>query len=174
MPSGLVHSSSSIILSGAVVGTMAALDFSTAEITLTAGGVLLGILMSPDWDVDNGNVSDLYIRQATGRASAGIFSIWKRPYSLALEHRSFVSHFPIISTVVRIAYVFFPLLILLFRNQNTSGFVLTFYALIAQILSLALWYPAWFLLPYANPYGAYVFAGLVLSDTLHFLMDAVF
>lgn len=174
MPSGFVHSSSSIILSGAVAGTMAALEIPALEITCAVGGVLLGILISPDWDVDNGNVSDLYIRQTTGKLSAGIFSIWKRPYSMALEHRSFASHFPIISTLVRIAYILFPLIILLFKNQKTSGLVLAFYALVAQILSLAIWYPAWLLLPYANPYGAYIFAGLVLSDTLHFLMDMIF
>jgi uncharacterized metal-binding protein len=174
MPSGFAHSSSTIILSGVVAGAMLALDYQPELVTSATIGVLAGLFIGPDWDVDGGNISDYHARKSLGVLPAAIFSFWKAPYAIALRHRSFTSHFPIISTLVRIAYIFFPILIVLFRNQNTKHGRIIFRSVLSQVLSIPFISLMYFLLPYAYPWGAYVIAGLILSDTLHFLMDTIF
>jgi uncharacterized metal-binding protein len=72
-----------------------------------AMGALVGVMISPDCDVDNGFVADTYIRNRFGRVvEMGWDGLWYF-YRRSLKHGGELSHFPIISTLGRIAYLFF-------------------------------------------------------------------
>lgn len=67
-------------------------------------GNITGLLISPDLDVDKGNISDSIIRKVS-RPAQWIWRKFWTPYSLALPHRSTLSHFPVLSTLVRLGYI---------------------------------------------------------------------
>jgi uncharacterized metal-binding protein len=109
------------------------------------GGYLLGRYIDPDLD-------QVGITSAEGRLMrelkiVGVLvTAWFVPYGYAMKHRSFLSHFPGVSTAIRLGWLLvLPL--------------------------LAVWYfqpslPVW-----AVPVLAAVFAGLTLADTVHYLLD---
>jgi uncharacterized metal-binding protein len=75
-------------------------------------GNLVGLLVTPDLDLNNDNYSHYIIRKAFYPA----YWIWRlfwKPYSLLISHRSPISHFPFVGTLFRIGYIF--LLLNLFR-----------------------------------------------------------
>lgn len=76
-------------------------------------GCLTGIMVMPDLDVDNGNISDTFIRKIF-RPAQWLWRLFWTPYALAIPHRHYISHFPILGTILRIGYVFFILNLILF------------------------------------------------------------
>jgi uncharacterized metal-binding protein len=114
-----------------------------------AGGALAGIFLSPDLDVDGGSISFYHVRHVAGCLPGLVWSwIW-RPYARLIPHRSPLSHWPVISTLIRLGYL--------------SGMVYSIFwvLLLANLVSHPA-IPAW---------GPLAIAGLVLSDTCHFVMD---
>lgn len=114
-----------------------------------ATGAVIGILCGPDQDVDGGNIADYIIRRYTGVAVEMIWDALWKIYRKGMKHRGFLSHAPVISTVLRIAYLS------------------AFYFLVATPLKwvaslvrvdwpLFLWW---------------AFVGLVLADTAHYGLD---
>jgi uncharacterized metal-binding protein len=71
-------------------------------------------------------------------------AIWY-PYATMFSHRSFYTHFPIVSTLIRILYLFVPTFIIL------------------HLLGYNIHIP-WI-------YALFGFIGLVISDTAHWAMD---
>lgn len=167
MSDGKSHSSASIGLSIGILAGLARMY--PGEIVSASVGALAGIVLSPDMDVDNGFIGNWYIRWLFGSLPEKIWRIWIRPYAVTLKHRSYISHFPIFSTLFRLIYLMFPVTILLFsRGKSIVG------SLMAQLISIPLLI-ALFLL--YGSIGSYYFvffvAGLCLSDILHFLFDMV-
>jgi uncharacterized metal-binding protein len=67
-------------------------------------GNLAGIMLTPDLDVDAGNFTDTIIRKVSSKAQW----VWRRfwtPYAVLLPHRGKLSHFPVLSTLVRLGYI---------------------------------------------------------------------
>jgi uncharacterized metal-binding protein len=116
-------------------------------------GNVVGILIGCDLDVDAGNISDTIIRRVSPTAQW----IWRKfwtPYSLALPHRSTLSHFPVISTLVRVGYITVGLnLLLLF------GWVIARVVGLSDTVSF-IWLWNWSF-----------FWGLVHADTVHWMAD---
>lgn len=107
MSAGCVHQRASVILAGGfLLGSLAfgpGVEYAT--------GALVGILISPDLDVDAGNVSNKIIRNRIGHwAEAGWNVLWYF-YKKSLKHGSPLSHFPVVSTMFRITYLFLFLLV---------------------------------------------------------------
>ena len=66
-------------------------------------GAFLGLLLSPDLDVDAGNVSYSLV--------GGLRRAWAwywMPYAVIMPHRSKRSHIPVVSTLIRMAYFPWP------------------------------------------------------------------
>jgi uncharacterized metal-binding protein len=119
MSNGRVHAVASVALaSGFLIG-------GGGE---PAIGALVGIMLSPDLDVDNGFSADRYIRNSVGHVFETGWDIVWWPYRKAMKHGSFASHFPLVGTAGRIVYlwlimvavylilsVFFPLMDIMYE-----------------------------------------------------------
>ncbi|HEY9089207.1 MAG TPA: DUF2227 family putative metal-binding protein [Anaerolineaceae bacterium] len=150
MPSGRIHSTATVMLAAAGAYFSLRGGSSAAQTVALSAGVLTGLVLTPDLDVDDGCTSTLIIRRVFGRAAAQLWTIFWLPYSLSIPHRSRLSHLPILSTVIRLAYVLFiPLLIYFLAGLP-------------------------FRLPPLPVELAWAAAGLALADILHFVMDSVF
>jgi len=145
--SGKVHKIASQI---AAIPTIIASNYIGADITksLIAGvGCLAGIVLTPDLDQEGISHSEWNIIKKT----YGLGFLWLLfwyPYALAMPHRCFLSHFPVISTILRLAYLLtIPFLLLAINDSATIKTILEFLP--------------WF------------FFGLCVSDTLHYIMDNI-
>jgi uncharacterized metal-binding protein len=146
-----------------------------------ATGALVGIMLTPDLDVDAGNISNQIIRDKIGgKPNAkqktkpwfvirywigyGIEKGWDMLwyfYRRSLKHGSELSHFPVISTVFRLAYLFLFLLVIPY--------------IILGLLLPGAWDVGmeihWWLGIAAKHYR--VFIGLVGSDMIHWTLDVL-
>jgi uncharacterized metal-binding protein len=148
MPGGKVHSAITIATALGVIAPYAVVNLQGDPYLYIAGN-LTGLLLTPDLDVDAGNISDTMIRRVSPTAQWFWRKFWT-PYSLALPHRSTLSHAPIISTAIRLGYILvginlIKLLWWLLPFDDTSSFV---------------WFWNWSF-----------FWGLVHVDTCHWLAD---
>lgn len=116
-------------------------------------GNLVGILVTPDLDVDAGNISDTFIRKVSPSAQWLWRKFWT-PYSLSVPHRGVVSHFPVISTLIRLGYIMAGL-----------NLVKVLWWVIARIVG---WDDT---LHFTWLWDWSFFWGLVHVDTMHFLAD---
>lgn len=135
MPSGRIHTVSTL--------AVAACTIPLAEPALTAG-VLTGLILSPDLDVDDGFIGLAHIRRigCVGGVLSGIWRAFWYPYSKLVPHRSHISHSIIFGTAFRVMYLFIPVL--------------------AVNLFIPFGLPSWF--------GMW-FVGLCISDAVHIFMD---
>lgn len=104
MSSGTVHTQACVALAvGFSIGALATYDVEASQYAV---GALVGVLVSPDCDVDNGFVAYGYIRKRLGDWAEFIWDrVWYM-YRRSVKHGSELSHFPIISTLGRLAYLF--------------------------------------------------------------------
>lgn len=79
--------------------------FATNGQYLMAAGCFSGLLLTPDLDVDNGSISE-YFAAGLGYWPQKIWNAYWMPYRKIMAHRSFLSHFPVVSTIIRIVYLF--------------------------------------------------------------------
>ena len=128
MSAGCVHQKASVALGvGFLLGSLAYGPGWEYVI-----GALVGIMLTPDLDVDAGNISNQIIRDRIGGRPNGKqrdhswFIIRRRVawlvekawdglwyfYRKSLKHGSELSHFPIISTLFRLGYLFLFLLVI--------------------------------------------------------------
>lgn len=73
-------------------------------------GCIVGLLVTNDLDLleSSGNYSLYIIRETFGRLSPPIEKAWVfywYPYSKTLAHRSWQSHMPVVSTLIRLLYM---------------------------------------------------------------------
>src|ERR1044072_3589381 len=107
MSSGCVHQKASVILAtGFVLGSLAfgsGIEYAT--------GALVGIMLNPDLDVDNGYICNHIMRNRIGKWASKVWDALWYFYRKSLKHGSELSHFPIVSTIFRLAYLYFFLLV---------------------------------------------------------------
>lgn len=172
MSNGKTHSSNSIgVAFGIPIGYTLGYFLYPNQLPSLIGGVLFGLLFSPDNDVDGGNIGYYYIRKTIG--TDVIWKWWWYPYAKGIQHRSFISHFPVVSTFYRYVYILFPLSILLVKDdKSVSRLSLLLPAIVSQIISIPLigilvllYYFG--LLDYVYPF----ILGNVFPDILHYLAD---
>lgn len=143
---GKIHNTASALAaipSGLAVG----LTYGPGPGVLTALGCLTGIAVGPDNDM----LTITTYEWAIIKRTLGLGYIWLGywgPYAAIFKHRSFWSHAPVISTAIRILYIL-PLLYILS-------------AVLRQSLGHFMWNTFW-----------WVGIGLLISDTLHWIMDHV-
>ena len=149
MPSGKVHSITNVVVALSSSATMFLLQRGNEATLGVATGAMVGIMVGCDNDVDSGNIADYIIKRYTGNIVETVWVMLWTVYRKAFKHRSFLSHFPLVSTIIRIAYL------------------AAFYFLIAT--------PLKYLSSFVQVDWAYflwwAFVGLVLADTSHWGLD---
>ena len=148
MAPGRIHNVATILAAG---GALACAWYAgNIDPVFVAGGIFIGLGIGPDLDVRKGDINLSNVRHLPfiGRPLAEAWRwIW-RPYArLVPFHRHWTSHLPLISTTLRLLYLGWWIIPLLWFFQ---------------------WPPAW-----TWTYFALVFAGLCISDALHWLMDGM-
>lgn len=141
MPDGRVHASASLV-SGAIF-TYATLPFVPFYGSVgLATGFATTMFVNPDLDLNT--------RFPRRKPWKWLWWVYWYPYSRFMKHRSVGSHFPVISTLIRVAYLTLPFLFLMF------------------VLDIEWWYDG-------NIFSFIVFAviGMIASDTIHAVMDVV-
>lgn len=152
MSAGHVHVKASLLLASAF--TAGAVLSLHPEMMLCTTGALIGTFISPDLDVDRAFIGDKIVMDKGGRITGRVWLILWKPYKTSMKHGRFASHFPIFSTLVRLLYIYFWLVLLptgIYTLLNPSFDVANF---------------AMRVLP--PPLLVY---GLVASDTIHFFLD---
>lgn len=158
MPSGHVHSAAttSIIMTVATIGFVAKEPIDYAYI---CAGAFANYFMSPDLDVDAGFIGFSYFKKIPmlGWAVSWVWRMVWMPYALAISHRSWLSHFPIISTVLRIGYLYAIVAALAAAFGHYQQLVsLVSEASGIRAIAKAMWLS---------------FYGLCLTDTSHYVLD---
>lgn len=70
------------------------------------GGITLGLVFTPDLDVDNGCISIHVVRKHFGKIPSTLWQYYWLPYARVMSHRG-LSHTPLLGTLTRLVY-FFP------------------------------------------------------------------
>jgi len=156
MSSGKVHIKASLILASGF--SLGAIIDSNPQMLLSVAGALTGIMISPDLDVDSGNVSNKILRKNIGWVAEKTWNGFWYGYKKSFKHGQFGSHFPIFSTLVRIFYVYFWVILvphsLIWFSFNTNW----------DLIYVLKWYVKIFL----NFWFIY---GLMSSDLIHQILD---
>ncbi len=146
MASGRVHAQVSMYLSpvvGLSIG-LAMQDWRPAVASL-AGCAVLGQVLTPDADLigfgESGSWALCALRWSLGVPISVLFRVYFTPYSKAIPHRSFWSHFPIVGTIGRLIY------------------------------TIPFWYPLYWLHGWVEPTLAWMAVGLAVSDIGHWIFD---
>lgn len=138
MPNGKVHTYATVALA------LASIPATDLPLTM---GVLSGLALSPDADVDHGFIGMAHLRRVwfIGPALSGLWRLFWWPYSKIVPHRSHISHSIFFGTALRVGYLLLPVLAI-------------------NMMGVPLHLPAGF---------GHWFIGLCLSDALHIVMDHV-
>lgn len=130
-------------------------------------GAALSVLLTPDKDVDGGDISYKIIRKLF--FTDKIWRIFWKPYSLAYKHRSIYSHGIFISTLIRWIYLVCPGFVQVFYDQQRPVITDTILAQIVACFHIFAIIGIYFL--FGWEIILIVFIGNMLGDTLHYLMD---
>ena len=125
--------------------------------TLLAGGAMLGLILTPDLDVNAGSISEDEVREISPFGE-NLWWIYWFPYRWILPHRSPLSHWPIIGTIGRLLYVSIPYWI---------GLAIAYFASPPVFIWLGqagIWLVT-------ISYFRVAVLGLIGADLLHFFMD---
>lgn len=167
MPDGKVHSAGTNgVALAMVIGELLAsthINSGIIDYAATIAGVLSGHVMSPDLDVDAGYVGFAYVRKLPlfGWLISLLLQLYWKPYAIAIPHRGFLSHTPVISTVFRLIYV--------------SPLAIATIYYVQLVLFYYLGFSTWdFYMNHQAQIWAFFLRfvlGLMLADTNHFLLD---
>lgn len=156
MSSGKTHVKASLFLAAGF--SIGALISGEPMMLRCVAGALTGVLLTPDLDVDKTYIGNKIIKKRLGYIPERMWNGFWWGYKKSFKHGQFASHFPIFSTFVRLAYVYFwviflpHFLIWLSLNPNWNlTFVLAWYAKI--------FLDSWYLY------------GLMSSDLIHYTLD---
>jgi uncharacterized metal-binding protein len=109
MSAGCVHQRASVILAGGFLLGSLVLGGSGLEYAI---GSIVGIMVGPDLDVDNGNISNHILKNKIGKWAERSWSLLWYFYRGSIKHGSELSHFPVLSTLGRLAYLYLFILVL--------------------------------------------------------------
>lgn len=151
MPSGKIHVNyyKKFLPITVIIGLLLTLSVDIISAIMFVTGYFMGYYVEPDLD-------QIGITTSEGNAmrNFGIFgTLWVMywfPYGYVLQHRSFISHFPFISTLFRLGYLFcIPALFALYYKLNINWNI---------VGDMFLW----------------LWIGLGISDTIHYILDKNF
>ena len=162
MPDGYTHGRISVSLAAGTLasGIVAAvfgknLAFLRDGVVI-AGGMLLGIILTPDLDLAENFWNSFRFSDLWRKFPRWLWFAFWYPYARLMAHRSTLSHFPVISTLIRIGYMLAPILFTACSLQVTPEIV-------------------WNSIPWLDiaRLSGLVFIGLILSDLFHYLADMI-
>lgn len=107
MPSGKVHLAASLAATGVAAVAYATYQPLPIETAAFAGmGMLAGCLITPDLDVDGRTHEEaaFYKVPIVGPLLGLLWQTYWVPYALAIPHRSWLSHDPLVGTALRMVY----------------------------------------------------------------------
>jgi uncharacterized metal-binding protein len=174
MASGRIHAVTTVALSLGFAPIVLSAVKGTPELLILIPGIMLGILITPDLDIDHRIVSHRYMRNMFGRVVGMYWYYLWHSYSICFKHRSALSHLPIISTLIRLTFLAFPPIIVLFRNQQTGTVKLIPYLLLSTVMVIPIWgliYLVLVILQANILVLLFLVLGLALADLLHFIID---
>ena len=105
MASGKVHALDCVIVGVGMGATGFLVTRDPTSAACLVGGGFLGIIITPDLDVDAGCISYRVVDWFIGVPAGLVWRLIWLPYAKRLGHRSFWSHFPIVSTLIRLVYL---------------------------------------------------------------------
>jgi uncharacterized metal-binding protein len=167
MPSGKIHALATCLAVGVIAPSLFTIaGTSTPSVIAFSLGALTGILVNPDLDMPAGSRSFSLVRHTGGSFIGWLWSRFWLPYAhLIPHHRHFLSHSPLLSTALRLLYLFgIPMLIYTvvraawIVHLSASPFPLP--PPLPPISALT-----------ANAYFWWWVGGLAVADTLHCLID---
>lgn len=165
MSTGVVHNAVSVAAAATCFSIALSSGLSVETATLLGVGCLAGIILTPDLDQQTYNRVENKWRKSKNPFVAilgQLYIIFWYPYALMIPHRSWVSHMPIVGTVLRILYILvFSSIILLVVGVVYQG-------------ALDAIPPLWLLIPNNFERMAPFFYGLAISDALHWFFDTKF
>lgn len=150
MPSGNTHAAMSFLAASGLLVVAYALQQPSYIGYGLAGGSLAGILITPDLDVDHSVRAHHTFQKHFGWLPGQIWRLIWWPYARLIPHRHWLSHAPVLSTLLRLAYLGGLIWILLF------------------VMGLG-W--RWQTVPDWMPWAI---AGLMASDIVHWFSDTFF
>lgn len=107
MPSGKVHLVASLVTTGVAAVAYAVYQPLPIETAAFAGiGMLAACVITPDLDVDGRTHEEavFYSVPLVGPLLGILWQTYWAPYALAIPHRSWLSHGPLIGTALRMVY----------------------------------------------------------------------
>jgi uncharacterized metal-binding protein len=157
MSAGCVHQKASVALAGGFL--LGSLAFGNG-IEYAIGSVV-GIMLTPDLDVDRTYIGNKIIRNRIGHWAEQGWNMFWYFYKKSLKHGGPLSHFPGISTVFRLAYIFLFLLVIPYT--------------LFEIITPGAWNTwnelGWWIELGAKHYK--VILGLMGSDLIHYALDVL-
>ena len=162
MPDGKTHAIATIAATIATPIIVHELGISptTANTTAVTAGCFMGLLLTPDLDVNHGCQSIQLIRDRIGKGAADVWQMIWMPYAVLIPHRSWLSHFPIAGTTFRLGYLYLVYFCIYLVVAATGSVPMPHIHLNGEILR--------------NSNLIWAFAGLSFADTIHFFMDHLF
>lgn len=110
MSSGRTHTKTSVIISACLFVLL--VNYGLMYSVLVCTGVLVGVFLTPDLDVDAGYIGNFYLRKHVGLWADKLWGLYWHLYSKAVPHRSNISHAPFLGTAIRYIY-FSPIIVIL-------------------------------------------------------------
>lgn len=157
MSAGCVHQKASVILAGGfLLGSLAlgnGIEYAT--------GALMGIMLTPDLDVDRGYIGNSILKKRVGSWAERGWSLLWYFYRRSIKHGSELSHLPILSTIVRLAYLYLFLVVLPYTVLEMA---------LPGAWSMGSELHWWITLIL---YRYKLILGLIASDTIHYALDVL-
>lgn len=105
MPSGRVHACLTVLAAGGILTAGSLVDLPTPTVIAMTSGCLAGLLITPDLDVDVPVNSHTVVRRHAGLLPWLAWRLLWLPYAKTIPHRHWLSHAPVIGTLIRVAYM---------------------------------------------------------------------
>lgn len=124
---------------------------------------MTGILVSCDLDVDAKNISSTIIKKKVGNFAVALWDMFWYQYRRSFKHGSFGSHFPVFSTFIRLAYVYFMTILpfyLIYSLIFPTG-----YFKVELMFEYYYWVKVFM--------NVFFFYGLASSDLIHWSLDVL-
>lgn len=156
MADGKTHESDSTAVAVPLAVVIGAATGDVAQGLFAGFGCLCGIYLTPDLDVDTKTRSKA---KAIRNIPFGLGWLWVwfwYPYAKAVKHRAWISHLPLVGTVIRLLYLFaIPIVTGVYLEQTGTPVVTT------AVTFAPFWLPM---------FSSWVL-GLAVSDLIHWVRD---
>ena len=157
MPSGKIHAIATSLTAGVLAPVIYLVGQPVTTALGFAAGCAVGLVVTPDLDVRQRSTHSETIMRRSGGCPVGLlWNLLWLPYAYLIpRHRHPLSHWPLLGTVLRLVYQL--------AVPAVAWWVLGHIVALPALQRLAL-----------TPLIGWGIAGLMLVDTLHYVMDQVF